>query len=237
MPLHDSNNLLPLITKRDLKSTVSTSAGVGHVPTQLDLDDISSNDSFVSASSVPSHQLSYRAQLSESDRIQRLSVNSPITVDSLANAMVASSLASSRAASPALPGHPPPPPRRRRFHYITESPSRPSSPTKGLKSTLRKPKSEDDDRRKDGSYFHVKKHPHKHHEGDRKRWRDEITERERKRYEAVWASNKASFGQVQSEGPGSAPLDIPGYEDTVCNLVAKDIYSRSRLERHILEEV
>ena len=36
----------------------------------------------------------------------------------------------------------------------------------------------------------VKKHPNKHHEGDRKRWRDVVTEKERKRYEGLWASNK-----------------------------------------------
>lgn len=36
----------------------------------------------------------------------------------------------------------------------------------------------------------VRKHPNKHHEGDRKRWRDAVTERERKRYEGVWAANK-----------------------------------------------
>lgn len=36
----------------------------------------------------------------------------------------------------------------------------------------------------------IKKHPNKHHEGDRKRWRDVVTEKERKRYEGLWASNK-----------------------------------------------
>lgn len=68
----------------------------------------------------------------------------------------------------------------------------------------------------------IKKHPNKHHEGDRKRWRDEITERERKRYEAVWASNKGLYSPNK---------------DDVCNLVAKDIFSRSRLHTDVLEEV
>lgn len=74
----------------------------------------------------------------------------------------------------------------------------------------------------------MKKHPHKHHEGDRKRWRDSITERERKRYEAVWASNKGLF----MSGP-----DGNGDENTVCSLVVRDIFSRSRLHADELEEV
>jgi len=70
----------------------------------------------------------------------------------------------------------------------------------------------------------MKKHPNKHHEGDRKRWRDEITERERKRYEAVWASNRGIFLNGQSDS-------------AVCNLVVRDIFSRSRLHIDVLEEV
>ncbi len=71
----------------------------------------------------------------------------------------------------------------------------------------------------------MKKHPNKHHEGDRKRWRDEITERERKRYEAVWASNKGLFSAGEED------------ECSVCSLVVRDIYSRSRLHSEVLEEV
>jgi len=67
----------------------------------------------------------------------------------------------------------------------------------------------------------MKKHPNKHHEGDRKRWRDEIIERERKRYEAVWASNKGLFAA----------------EMLICNLVAREIFARSRLSSEVLEEV
>ena len=70
----------------------------------------------------------------------------------------------------------------------------------------------------------MKKHPNKHHEGDRKRWRDEITERERKRYEAVWASNKGLYTSL-------------GLEASVCSLVVRDIFSRSRLHTDVLEEV
>ena len=72
----------------------------------------------------------------------------------------------------------------------------------------------------------MKKHPHKHHEGDRKRWRDELTERERKRYEAVWASNKGMYTSASFDG---------GNE--VCNIVVRDVWNRSRLPPEVLEEV
>lgn len=72
----------------------------------------------------------------------------------------------------------------------------------------------------------MKKHPNKHHEGDRKRWRDEITERERKRYEAVWASNKSLYISPSA----------PGVETAVCNLVVRDLWSRSRLHVDELAE-
>ena len=91
----------------------------------------------------------------------------------------------------------------------------------------------------------MKKHPNKHHEGDRKRWRDAITERERKRYEAVWASNKGLhvYNDTTSfpPSPGSenqanaqTPLN-PSH--SVSNLVVRDIWSRSRLGTDVLSEV
>jgi hypothetical protein len=95
--------------------------------------------------------------------------------------------------------------------------------------TMRKPKSKDEldeGEKRRGRKHLMKKHPNKHHEGDRKRWRDSITERERKRYEAVWASNKGLY------------LDkTPGSEYCVCSLVVRDIFSRSRLSADVLEEV
>ena len=94
---------------------------------------------------------------------------------------------------------------------------------------MRKPKPEEDvdegEKRRNKKNL-MKKHPNKHHEGDRKRWRDEITERERKRYEAVWASNKGLYTS-----------SFPDSETSVCSLVARDIYSRSRLHTDVLEEV
>ena len=199
-------------------------------------DDASSNDSFVLASD---YKPSWRAALqNQNRRLTSHSGHSINTVDSLANAMVASSLASSRAASPAKSLqsnlYPPPPPLRRSprkhlFHNSKEM-SRTPSPAKQqgvLRATLRKPKAEEDDegeaRRKKKAHL-MKKHPNKHHEGDRKRWRDEVTERERKRYEAVWASNKGLY-------------TAPGFEGSVCNLLVKDIFSRSRLHTDVLEEL
>lgn len=70
----------------------------------------------------------------------------------------------------------------------------------GMLQTLRAPvasKSDDEDARR-----HMQKHrkkkltgmrKHAHQEGSRRRWRDEITTRERRRYEAVWASNRGLF--------------------------------------------
>lgn len=204
----------------------------------------SSDDSFVSASD---YKPSFRAELNDQQRrrltsASAVSVNSIATIDSMANAIVASSLASSRAASPSrlsLHGSllaPPPPPTRRSPHrghiFHVQKDSRTPSPQKhsGLRSTLRKPKSKEEidegEKRRTKKAHLMKKHPNKHHEGDRKRWRDQITERERKRYEAVWASNKGFY--VPS---------LPNAENMVCNLVVRDIWSRSRLHPDVLEEV
>ena len=214
-------------------------------PTPHD-DDAASDDSFVSASDYqPSdYQPSWRAEIAAQNR--RLQSQShpnhsapSVTVDSLANAIVASSLASSRAASPSKSSslHPPPPPPRRNrgglFHHSSKEtdPSRTPSPAKPavLRTTMRKPKSKeeiDEGLQRRGKKKFVKKHPNKHHEGDRKRWRDAITERERKRYEAVWASNKGLF-------PSGSPRD----DITVPSVVVRDIFSRSRLHIDVLEEV
>lgn len=80
------------------------------------------------------------------------------------------------------------------------------------------------------------KHPHKHHEGDRKRWRREVTEKERKRYEGVWASNKGLYippgtSQVGGSERGPPPSDM------VLNLVVREIWTRSRLAPAALEQV
>jgi hypothetical protein len=73
----------------------------------------------------------------------------------------------------------------------------------------------------------IHKHPHKHHEGDRKRWRSEITEQERKRYEGVWASNKGLL----------IPPGMGDQSNMVLNLVVREIWGRSRLPAAALEQV
>lgn len=82
-----------------------------------------------------------------------------------------------------------------------------------------------------------KKHPNKHHEGTRKRWRDQITERERKRYEGVWAANKGLhiYSESSSRSPARTLEEDPTLD--VLNLVTKEIWIRSRLPEHVLEEV
>lgn len=162
------------------------------------------------------------------------SLTPQLTADSLANAMVASSLASSRASSPSKPA--PPLPRRHpkphsffnRSQSQEQVGSRTPSPGRGMRLTMREsPKpDEDDEHKKRGGYL-LKKHPNKHHEGDRKRWRDQITEQERNRYEGVWAANKGLI----------MPSNDMTCAATVLNLVVRDIWRRSRLPDDVLEEI
>ena len=98
-----------------------------------------------------------------------------------------------------------------------------------MRHTLRAEKSAEDEDEDEGDErrrkTHMwKKHPNKHAEGDRKRWRDSVTERERKRYEGVWAANK---GLLLSKASS----------DYVHALVVKDILTRSGLGSTTLAEV
>jgi len=92
----------------------------------------------------------------------------------------------------------------------------------------------------------MKKHPNKHHEGDRKRWRDVVSERERKRYEGLWASNKGlyttppvgssnSSNNQDPSGHNQRPRQDPA--DCVSSLVVRDIWSRSRLPPDVLCDI
>ncbi|KAJ5558533.1 hypothetical protein N7461_002505 [Penicillium sp. DV-2018c] len=191
--------------------------------------------------------MSIAAQSSRSSRSN--ATNTPnLTDDStnmseeaLSNAMVASSLASARA-SPSIKIPPPLPPQRRRARsllHLGHSPksdlSRTPSPPKGMPHTLRgMPKPLDAEHRKHRNPLN--KHPHKHNEGNRKHWRREITAKERKRYEGVWASNKGlliPFG-IQNERTLKWP---PNVSDMVLNLVVREIWSRSRLPEAVLQQV
>lgn len=162
-------------------------------------------------------------------------VSPAISSTNLANAIVASSLASSRAPSPTKSPTPSLPPRplatphsaKRHTHFWSKDETRTPSPAKGMRHTMRRhstSSSESSPQRKPHRKFLVRKHPHKHSEGDRRRWRDEVTSVERKRYEGVWAANRGLLL------PPSNEQDVHGY-------VVRDVWSRSRLPRHVLEEV
>jgi hypothetical protein len=176
-----------------------------------------------------------------------------LTEDSLADAMVASALASSRAPSPSkidTPLHRRPS-RGHLFPFHHHSPhhdARTPSPVKGMRQTLRREQSSSSDEEESkmahrkGKKHRIKKHPNKHSEGTRKRWRDKVTERERKRYEGIWAANKGLY-VFFSAGESSKATDTQSnnyhtmIKEDVCSLVVRDIWSRSRLETDILEEV
>lgn len=87
------------------------------------------------------------------------------------------------------------------------------------------------------------RHKHKHHEGSRKRWREAVTERQRRRYEAVWASNRGRRGLVgldddNADGDnGTVVIDDYDDDDTVPNVVVRDLWRRSRLPVDELAEV
>jgi hypothetical protein len=169
---------------------------------------------------------------------------SPLKHAIAADAIIAWSVASSRAASPAKVV--PSPTSRRRsksfglFHHHEKHSehefSKPHVPIHVLKHTLRKHHQGDEDDEengivKRGRRHFIRKHQHKHHEGDRKRWRDRVTDRERKRYEGVWAANRGlyTFWDFSTKPPTEM--------DAVLNLVVREVWERSRLPRGELEEV
>ncbi|KAI8628680.1 hypothetical protein F5Y19DRAFT_110452 [Xylariaceae sp. FL1651] len=152
---------------------------------------------------------------------------SNLPLDSLTNAIVAGSLASARA-TPSVVTPPTPPPRKQTPH---------------MRQTLRAPRLKSDEE-ESGIRPQHKKGPlgkfssrkkHSHHEGARKRWREEITARERKRYEGVWASNRGLLLDSSSSVPnGLHDIDT---SQLVANVVVRDIWARSRLPFDELAEV
>ena len=116
-----------------------------------------------------------------------------------------------------------------------------------MRQTLRQPasKSDDEDARRRKRALEGRK-KHTHHEGTRRRWRDEIYEREKKRYEAVWASNRGLFLVNHPSHPSHFQIiELPptvlregeDLSEHVANVVVKDIWSRSRLPEDELAEV
>lgn len=151
-----------------------------------------------------------------------------LALDPLTSAMMASSLASYRL-TPHNTGSSLPPPTL---------PKRQRSPR--LLQTLRQPQShsdEDPERLKIGNRHKLSSHKHAHHEGSRKRWRDQITQRERKRYEAVWASNRGYL--LQDASPSRSTESGLGRiaSECVANVVVREIWKRSRLPEDELVEV
>jgi hypothetical protein len=183
----------------------------------------------VDKETLPKASSTFTSSAYQKQSMQMLSPH--MTGDSLANAMVGAALASSRTGSPTRNTGPPALPRRnnhQHHHHHIPFRSRTPSPPKRigkLRTTMRKDRSSSsssEDRQKPTIFF--KKHPNKHHEGTRKRWRDSITELERKRYEGVWAANQ---GLLLSST----------YQDEIHGLVARDIWRRSRLPESQLAEI
>lgn len=157
--------------------------------------------------------------------------HSGISESSLADAITASSIASSRSPSPSRANPPPPPPQRgsrSRLHPNNKKTSRTPSPPKGMKQTMRANARPDDESQR------LNKHYHKHRDGGRKKkWRDQVIERERKRYEGVWAANKGLLIEPQ-QYPNITRAALQGM---VLNIVVRDIWSRSRLPALLLEQI
>ncbi len=148
-------------------------------------------------------------------------------VDSLANTIVAASLASSRAPSPTKPSSPPPRRQKKSLfhnHHDQGQTSCASSPVKAMKHTMREPLTSYEDIEHKKKSILMRKHPHKHHEGNRKRYRAIVTERERRRFDGVWAANKGLYMNTDSS-------------ESVLNLVVRDIWSRSGLPKDILADI
>ncbi|VUC21544.1 unnamed protein product [Clonostachys rosea] len=210
----------------------------------------SANDVFVSAPTSPElaksppvfpprHRKTTSGPPSPTRDVQRQrsatasSTNKNQALDSLTSAIMAGSLAAARL-TPHSTGTSLPPP---------VTPIRQKSPR--LRQTLRGPvdSSEDEEDR------HIKKHrpklgrgKHAHHEGSRRRWRDEVTPRERKRYEAVWASNRG-IHLPHAASPSASSLSSSGrdnlkdFSHSVANVVVREVWKRSRLPEDELIEV
>lgn len=257
---------------RSLPHEAQTSASQAHsLPTQSSPPYLTS----AGAASTASIQATYNALYPRKMSALR-------TGDSLANAIVASSLASSRAPSPNKASPQPQYLRSKHSHHSlfarTPSPNKlkPSSTGGFSKHTLRKDKSSssgDDGVQDDDPYFkhkrkrHLHKHANKYAEGDRKRWRNAVTETERDRYEGVWAANRGLladltsqpgrqarsadkkgswrdderallYGQSLDQLDGARDSDPgPDHGEDVHGFVVRDIWGRSRLPSHILEEI
>ncbi|KAJ6783265.1 hypothetical protein PWT90_06143 [Aphanocladium album] len=177
-------------------------------------------ESIVSAPPSPTHEPPRR-------RLTQSSSN-PMQLNSMTNAIMASSLASARL-TPHNTGSSLPPP---------SLPKRQRSPR--LLQTLRQPlgePEEDHDRHRRNHRHRLHANKHTHHEGSRRRWRDEVTERERKRYEALWASNRGLLLTYESPSASIGSGMGTDLSECVVNVIVRDIWKRSRLPTEELSEV
>ncbi|KAG5975250.1 hypothetical protein E4U55_007752 [Claviceps digitariae] len=198
-------------------------------------------DSVASAPTSPVLAPHYsRRQLTQTSGNNNSSSNN-LPLDPLTNAIMAGSLASAKL-TPHNTGSSLPPP---------SLPQRQRSPR--LLQTLRQPPgSQDDDpeRVKIAHRHKLSSNKHAHQEGTRRRWRDQVTQRERKRYEAVWASNRGYSMFLHGHGHGHgldhghgrpSPPDpshrSPDESECVFNVVVREIWKRSRLPQDELMEV
>ena len=216
-----------------------------HTPKRSDT--MSTDDSFVSASSYQSaDRLSPPSLPPRAGSTAPSFASAPISptrgtfrsqnhsnvnlgLSNMTNAIMAGSLAAARL-TPHNTGSSLPPP---------SIPKRHKSPH--LRETMRKPNStepEEPDRHR--SHKHkLHRGKHAHHEGSRKKWRDQVTPRERKRYEAVWASNRGAL--LPATASAGANITTGGkYRDTtevVVSVIVRELWRRSRLPEDELAEV
>ncbi|KAF7162259.1 hypothetical protein CNMCM6106_009208 [Aspergillus hiratsukae] len=199
---------------------------------------------------TPSSPLLARSPQNNGSSPDSIDHSSDLGEEALSDAIVASSLASKATSAKKVP--PPPPPQRQPrtrslLHPHTSNSGSPcsSSPTPSLRYTLRTPTKageEELDHHKQRKHI-IHKHPHKHHEGDRKRWQSEVAEKERKRYEGVWAANKGLLIPISNSKGRSSDQETssdgypPSASEMVLNIVVRDIWSRSRLPSSILEHI
>ncbi|KAF5025604.1 hypothetical protein F66182_2306 [Fusarium sp. NRRL 66182] len=198
---------------------------------------MSSDDTFVSASSVQSPVRQSPPSLpvtrhftgsnppspSRRSHLKSASVSS-LPLESLTSAIMAGSLASARLTPHNTGGSLAPPlPRRQKSPRMMQTLRQPA-----------KPADDEVDRHKKKGLHKLHKGKHSHHEGSRKKWREEVTPRERKRYEAVWASNRGLLLDMPNspyEAKDGASLEH------VANVIVRDIWKRSRLPMDELAEV
>ncbi|KAF8469209.1 hypothetical protein BDZ91DRAFT_721915 [Kalaharituber pfeilii] len=222
--------------------------------------------------SVPAIPMSQKPDPLPTQGFLSISSNHPISSNltgsstAHSHAVLASSIASTRDPTPIPPAQPiivfpgqkkkvppPPPPLRRRRSAPSIGPSsggiratmRPSDKKKT--SPHRHPYGIHDDTGKKASSAHhrmLKNHKHKHAAGSHPRWKSEsvVGEKERKRYEGVWAANRGYLMhtmQILPRDRGNEAEEKLGeiMRAAMHPLVVRDIWSRSRLNTDHLSEI